>query len=62
MQILIDNFKKRQLWGGGFWEEGYFVRTVGKKVTVEVICKYMEYHRKQKQPPDQLELFQDVAH
>ncbi len=28
---------KRQLWGGEFWEDGYFVRTVGDQVTAEVI-------------------------
>jgi hypothetical protein len=28
---------KKQLWGGEFWEEGYFARTVGDKVTAEVI-------------------------
>jgi putative transposase len=27
----------QQLWGGKFWEDGYFVRTVGDKVTTEVI-------------------------
>jgi len=24
---------KKELWGGEFWEDGYFVRTVGDKVT-----------------------------
>ncbi len=24
---------KKQLWGGEFWEDGYFARTVGDKVT-----------------------------
>jgi len=28
---------KKELWGGEFWEDGYFVRTVGDKVTAEVI-------------------------
>jgi hypothetical protein len=28
---------KKQLWGGQFWEDGYFVRTIGDKVTAEVI-------------------------
>ena len=48
---------KKQLWGGEFWEDGYFVRTVGDKVTAEVIRKYIQHHREQKTLPDQLELF-----
>ena len=48
---------KKQLWGGEFWEDGYFVRTVGDKVTAEVIRKYIEYHRHQEKTPKQLELF-----
>jgi putative transposase len=36
---------KKQLWGGEFWEEGYFARTVGDKVTAEVIKKYIQHHR-----------------
>jgi putative transposase len=32
---------KKQLWGGEFWEDGYFARTVGDKVTAEVIKKYI---------------------
>lgn len=48
---------KKQLWGGEFWEDGYFVRTVGDKVTAEVIRKYIKYHRHQEKTPEQLELF-----
>ena len=35
---------KKQLWGGEFWEDGYFARTVGGKVTAEVIKKYIRFH------------------
>jgi REP element-mobilizing transposase RayT len=28
---------KRRLWGGELWEDGYCARTVGDKVTAEVI-------------------------
>ena len=28
-----------ELWGGEFWEDGYFARTVGDKVTAEVILE-----------------------
>ena len=48
---------KKDLWGGEFWEDGYFVRTVGDKVTSEIIRKYIHYHREQKATPVQLELF-----
>jgi len=33
------------------------VRTVGDKVTAEVIRKYIEYHREEERTPRQLELF-----
>jgi putative transposase len=36
---------KRQLWGGEFWEDGYFARTVGDKVTAEMIRKYIQRHK-----------------
>ena len=48
---------KKHLWGGEFWEDGYFARTVGDKVTAEVIRKYILYHREQETKPQQLELF-----
>jgi putative transposase len=47
---------KRQLWGGEFGENGYFARTVGDKVTAEVIRKYIQRH---KEAPDaQIDLFE----
>jgi putative transposase len=46
---------KRELWGGEFWEDGYFVRTVGDKVTSETIKKYIKYHRHEEKTPTQLE-------
>ena len=49
---------KQELWGGEFWEDGYFVRTVGDKVTKDVIRKYIKYHKKhEKSPQQQLKLF-----
>ena len=47
---------KKELWGGEFWEDGYFVRTVGDKVTADVIRKYIKYHREQEKSPEQLKL------
>ena len=35
---------RKYLWGGKFWEQGYFVRTVGDKVTEDVIRMYIQQH------------------
>ena len=35
---------REELWGGEFWSDGYFVRSVGDEVTADVIRKYIEYH------------------
>ena len=48
---------KKQLWGGEFWEDGYFVRTVGDKVTSEVIKKYIRFHQDRNKHPEELQLF-----
>jgi putative transposase len=34
---------KKQLWRGEFWSDGYFVRSVGDRVTSEVIRRYIKY-------------------
>jgi putative transposase len=36
---------KEELWGGEFWEDGYFARTVGDKVAADLIKRYIQYHR-----------------
>ena len=38
---------KKQLWGGEFWSDGYFVRSVGDKVTSEIIRRYIKYHQQE---------------
>ena len=38
---------KKELWGGEFWSDGYFVRSVGDKVTSEVIRRYIKYQQQQ---------------
>ena len=48
---------KKELWGGEFWEDGYFIRTVGDKVTKDIIKKYVEYHKHRERLPQQLKLF-----
>ena len=34
---------KKQLWAGELWNDGYFVRSVGDKVTADIIRRYIEY-------------------
>jgi len=47
---------KKRLWGGELWEDGYFARTVGDRMTREVIEKYIKHHRELEQGPAQLDL------
>ena len=49
---------KKELWGGEFWSDGYFVRTVGDKVTTQVIRKYIKYHKEETKGSGQLKLFE----
>ena len=49
---------KRRLWGGELWEDGYFARTVGDKITAEVIRRYIQHHRTEKAGDLQLNLFE----
>ena len=44
-KIIFKEFPavKKQLWGGELWNDGYFVRSTGDKVTAEVIRKYIKY-------------------
>ena len=48
---------RRELWGGHFWQVGYFVQTVGDAVTVEVIRRYIQNHQTEEATPKQLKLF-----
>ena len=47
---------KRRLWTGELWEDGYFARTVGDRMTREVIEKYIQHHSEIEQGPAQLGL------
>ena len=38
---------EEQLWGGELWSDGYFVRSVGDKVTSEVIRRYIKYQHQE---------------
>jgi len=57
--VLFREFPelKDRLWGGEFWEDGYFARTVGDEVTADTIRRYIEYHQERERSPKQLELF-----
>ena len=46
---------KSRLWSGELWEDGYFARTVGDRMTRDVIEQYIEHHRDLTQGPAQLE-------
>ena len=47
---------RKQLWAGEFWNDGYFVRSVGDNVTAEIIRKYIEY-QSHEDHPSQLTMF-----
>ena len=59
LPLLLEEHAEvtKELWGGEFWEDGYFARTVGDKVTAEVIRRYIKYHREHEKNPKQLKLF-----
>ncbi len=48
-QMVFKKFPKikKQLWGGELWNDGYFVRSVGDKVTSEIIRRYIRYQHQQ---------------
>ena len=45
---------KKKLWAGELWEDGYFARTVGDRMTRQIIEKYIKHHRDTEQGPAQL--------
>ena len=49
---LFKKFPKmrRLMWSGKIWNEGYFVRSIGDKLTADVIAKYIEYQKKEEDP------------
>ena len=48
---------RKQLWARQLWEDGYFARTVGDKVTAEVIRRYIGQHQGASGRQRQLKLF-----
>ena len=45
---------KKRLWSGELWEDGYFARTVGDRMTRQIIDKYIKHHRELEQGSAQL--------
>ena len=50
---------KKQLWAGEFWSDGYFVRSVGDKVTADIIRRYIEYQTHEENSV-QLHMFESI--
>ena len=48
-EVVFREFPEveKQLWGGELWSDGYFVRSVGDKVTSEVIRRYIKYQHQE---------------
>ena len=46
-RVVFREFPEMQrvLWGGEWWEGGYLARTVGDRVTAQVIQRYIQAHR-----------------
>jgi putative transposase len=47
---------KEEAMGGELWEYGYFARTVGNRMTRDVVAKYIDHHHELEQGPAQLAL------
>jgi putative transposase len=48
---------KRELWGGEFWSDGYYVGTVGERGNWSIVEKYVREQGKPKEELRQLSLF-----
>ena len=40
---------KKQLWGGEFWSDGYFVSTIGKHANEQIMQNYVKEQGKDKE-------------
>ena len=49
---------KKELWGGEFWPDGYYVATVGARANWDTVEKYIKSHGKPKADLKQLKLFE----
>ncbi len=48
---------KKELWGGEFWTDGYYVATVGERANWATVERYIREQGKPKEELKQLELF-----
>lgn len=48
---------KKQLWGGEFWTDGYYVATVGERGDWKMVERYIESQGRTKEDLEQLKLF-----
>ena len=48
---------RKEMWSGAIWNDGYFVRSVGDKLTAEVIREYIKY-QKHEDNSSQLRMFE----
>ena len=49
---------KKELWGGEFWTDGYYVATVGERANWDTVEKYVQKQGKPKSDLMQLRLFE----
>jgi len=49
---------KKELWGGEFWTDGYYVATVGERANWDTVEKYIRKQGKPKTDLTQLKLFE----
>ena len=49
---------KKELWGGEFWTDGYYVATVGERANWHTVEKYIKRQGKPKADLKQLKLFE----
>ena len=50
---------KKELWGGEFWTDGYYIATVGERGGWKTVEKYVQRQRKSSDELKQLPLFPD---
>lgn len=48
---------KRDLWGGEFWSDGYYVATVGERANWQMVERYVQQQGNPKEDVQQLKLF-----
>ena len=48
---------KEELWGGGFWTDGYYVARVGERADWETVERYVKKQGKPREEMRQLKLF-----